>query len=170
MTVALDETLIAKGISTLLKKSEYERIEDAQTTGTDLFIGAIVTRYGETFPGVDLSGESEGMLGQIIGLNGSKEEIPSQGPWYNDFDVPFAATLWVRIGILKPQGVYLILSETNITIAVGDLLKVVDGVVAIAATIATTPTVPEHYQFTAEEPVAAAADTRKYFYGRFAKT
>lgn len=167
MTVVLDETLIAKGISTLLKKGKYVRIEDGRINGVDVFLGALVTRYGETFPDIALCGDGEGILGQVIGINTSKHLVHEDGPWYNDFDNPYANDTWVRIGIFESQGIYLVLSETNITVAVNDKLKVVTGVLAIATTIATTPTVPEHYQFLANEPKAAAADTRKYLYVTF---
>ena len=114
MTVALDETLIAKGISTLLKKGVYKRIEDGITNGVTIFIGALVTRYGETFPDIALCGEGEAIFGQVFGLNTSKHLLPELGSWYNDFNNPFANDLWVRIGILEPEAIYLVLSETNI--------------------------------------------------------
>lgn len=163
MTVALGTTLINKGIHTLLKTgSVWDRIVDGKANGTDIFIAAIVTRFGETYPDIDLCAEVDAMLGIVIGLNTTKHNLPENGAWYNDYDNCFANDKWLRVGIPKPQGVYLVLSETNTTIAVGDKLKVVDGVLAVADT-------NDNFQFIAEQAVTAAANTRKYFYARYVK-
>ena len=86
MTVALGTTLIDLSIDTLLKKGVYARIEDAITDGTDIFIGALVTRFGQTFPDIDLCAEIEAIFGQVVGINTSKHPVPDNGPWYNDYD------------------------------------------------------------------------------------
>lgn len=160
MTVALGTTLIDLKIHTLIKKGEYERIEDGRCNGSDIAIGMLVSRHAETFPDIDLAAEIESIFGQVIGLNTSKHTLPDEGPWYNDYDNPFTDNYWVRVGILKPKSIYLLLSETNTTIARGDKLKNADGVLKLADT-------SDRYQFTAEEPVTGAADTRNYFYARF---
>lgn len=160
MTVALGTTLINLSIDTLIKKGEYERIEDGRTNGADIFIGALVTRHAETFPDIDLAGEIESIFGQVIGLNTSKHTQHANGPWYYDYDNPIPDNYWVRVGILKPGSIYLVLSETNTTIAVGDKLKNKDGVLKLADTA-------DSYQFTSEEAVTGASNVRKYFYARF---
>ena len=58
--------------------------------------------------------------------------------------------------------VFLVLSETETTIAKGQKIKCVDGVWEPAST-------SDNYQMIAEEAVTAAADTRKYFYARWVK-
>ena len=160
MTVALGTTLIDLSIDTLLKKGEYARIEDGRTNGEDIAIGMFVTRHAETFPDIDLAGEIESIFGQVIAVNTSKHAVHANGPWYHDYDNPFANNIWVKVGILKPNSIYLCLSETNTTIAVGDKLKNADGVLKLADT-------SDSYQFTAEAPVTGASNTRKYFYARF---
>ena len=162
MTVALGTTLINLSIDTLLKKGVYERIEDGITTDADIFIGALVTRFGETFPDIDLCAEIEAIFGQVVGLNTSKHTLPDDGPWYNDYDNPFANNRWGRVGLLKPESIYLVLSDTNITITVGAKLKNADGVLKLADT-------SDNFQFIANEPVTGAGNTRKYFYATFVK-
>ena len=163
MTVALGTTLINLGIHTLLKTgSVWDRIVDGKINGTDIFIGAIVTRFGETYPDIDLCSVNDAMLGIVIGLNTTKHNLPENGAWYNDFDNCFANDKWARVGIPRPQGVYLILSDTDKTIDIGDKLKVVDGVIQVALTA-------DNFQFIAEQAVTGASNTRKYFYARYVK-
>jgi hypothetical protein len=163
MTVALGTTLIDLGIKTLVKFGGWDRIEDAYTTGTDIFIGAGVTRFGETKPNIDLCAEVEVLWGFVLGYNKQLNTIDSQGYFYRDYDNPFVASKWVLVGIPKQSAVYLILSATNTTIAIADKLKCVDGVFAVADT-------NDNYQMIAEEAVTAAANTRKYFYARWVKS
>ena len=162
MTVALGTTLVDLSIDTLLKKGVYVRTEDGRTNGTDIFIGALVTRFGETFPDIDLCAVIEAIFGQVVGINTSKHLVHENGPWYNDYDNPYGDDKWVRIGILQPEAIYLVLSETNTTIAVFDKLKCVDGVLAIADTA-------DNFQFIANTPVTGAGNVRKYFYATFVK-
>ena len=163
MTVALGTTLINLGIHTLLKTGAvWDRIEDARVNGEDIFIGAIVTRKSETYPDIDLCGVYEAMFGIVIGLNTNKHTLPEQGAWYNDYDHCFADDKWVRVGIPSPQGVYLVLSDTDKTFTVGMKLKVVDGLLQKAYTA-------DNFQFICEKAVTGAANTRKYFYARYVK-
>ena len=162
MTVALGTTLINKAIKSLLRHGQWSDIVDRRCNGTDIFIGAGVCGYGETYPDIDLCAEIEALLGFVIGLAPQLETIPSQGMWYNDYDNPFADNTWVRVGIPQQECVILVLSETNTTIAVNDKLKCVDGVWQVADT-------NDNYQMIALEAVTAAANTRKYFYARRVK-
>lgn len=162
MTVALGTTLINLSIDTLLKKGVYVRTEDAKTTSTDIFIGALVTRFGETFPDIDLCAEIEAIFGQVVGINTSKHLVHENGPWYNDYDNPYGNDKWVRVGILQPEAIYLVLSETNTTIVVGNKLKNKDGVLKLADT-------SDNFQFIANSAVTGAGNTRKYFYATFVK-
>ena len=168
MTVALGTTLIDLNIATLIVKAEYDRIEDGRVNGSsECFIGQLVTRYNQTYP--DIVGCDEGQLitGLLIGLNTTRHTLPtvtSGNPaFYNDYDNMFADNTYIRIGILKSQGVYLVLSETYKTFTVGMGLKVVDGgVLAEAAS-------GDVISFIAEEAVTGASNTRKYFRARFVK-
>lgn len=164
MTVALGTTLINLGIATLVRKGNWKRIVDRLTTGTDMFIGAAVTEFGQggTKSSIDLCAEIEAILGFILGYVPQLETIDNEGYYYRDYDNPFAASKWVRVGIPEPEMVILVLSETNTTIAIGNKLKCVDGVWQVAAT-------SDNYQMIAEEAVVAAANTRKYFHARWVK-
>lgn len=161
--VSLGTTLINLGVKTLVKYGGFQRIEDAYTTGSDIFIGAGVTRFGETKPNIDLCAEVDALWGFVLGYNKQLNTIDSQGFFYRDYDNPFAASKWVLVGIPVPGNVYLVLSETNTTIAINDKLKCVDGVFAVADT-------NDNYQMIAEEAVVGASDTRKYFYARWVKS
>lgn len=163
MTVALDETLITKGISTLLYKGTWKRIVDKMTNGSDIFIGAAVTEAGEsTHSDIDLCAEIEAILGFVLGINPQLETVPANGMWYNDYDNCFADNIWVRVGIPEHGAVFLVLSATGVTIAKGFKIKCVDGVWQQADT-------DDNYQMIAEEAVTGASNTRKYFYARWVK-
>lgn len=163
MAVALGTTLINKAIKTLIKYGGWERIEDAKTNGTDIYIGAGVTRKGETKPDIDLCGEIEALWGFVLGYNRQLNTIDDEGYYYRDYDAPFANNKWVLVGIPRQNSVYLVLSATNTTIAIGNKLKCVDGVFEVADT-------DDNYQMIAEEAKTATANTRKYFYARWVKS
>jgi hypothetical protein len=164
MVVALDSTLRTLNISTLVRRGSvgWPRIENGRCNGADIFIGAAITRYSETFPDIDLCAEIEAIFGFVLGLDTSRANLPENGAWYNDYDQPFSDNAWVMIGIPEHGGVYFVLSATNTTIAVGDKLKCVDGVFSVADT-------NDNYQMIAEEAKTGAANTRKYFYARWVK-
>ncbi len=162
MAVALNTTLIALGISTLLYKGQWARVVDRKVNGADIFIGAGVTDYGETQPDVDLCGEAEPLLGFALGYVPQLETIDSQGYYYRDYDAPFPDNSWIRVGIPKQGDVILVLSDTQETIARGAPIKCIDGVFVDTTT-------REEFQMIAEEAVTGAALTRKYFYARWVK-
>ena len=64
------------------------------------------------------------------------------------------------IGVPKQGGIYLILSETNVTLSLDMKLKCVDGVWSEADT-------NDNFQMMCEQAITAAANTRKYFYGKW---
>lgn len=159
MTVALGTTLI--DLSTdRIDKDGWFRIIDRRVNGTDIFIGAIVTDEGETFPDVDLCSEDQVMTGIVIGENPTKHTLHANGPMYHDYDQCFDNNTWIRVGVPKAQGRYLVLSETNTTITRGQPLEVVTGVLKVATT-------GDNYRFIAEEAVTGASNTRKYLWARF---
>jgi len=160
MAVALGTTLLDLKISTLIKKGKWKRITDGRCNGDTIFVGAGVTREGQTFPEIALCGEAEPLTGFVTGLNTARHTLPALGIWYNDYDVPFADEIYVRIGIPEAQMIILVLSATAVNIGRGRKLKCVDGVFTHADT-------NDNFQMMAEEPVVAAALTRKYFYARF---
>lgn len=160
MAIALGTTLIDLGIKALIKKGKWKRIEDGRTNGATIGIGMAVTREGQTFPDIDLCGEAEPIWGFVKGLNTTRHTLPALGPWFNDYDNPFADNIWVRIGIPAQAMVFLILSAIAVNIGRGRKLKCVDGVFRHADT-------NDNFQMIAEEPVVAAVNTRKYFYARF---
>lgn len=158
--VSLDQTLIARKIKSLHFKGQWDRIVDRKTTGTDIFIGAGVTDFGETQPSIDLCAEIDALAGFVLGYAPQLETIDSEGYYYRDYDHPFAASKWVRVGIPKQAMVILVLSETNTTIRRGEKIKCVDGVWKPAST-------GDNYQMISEENVTATADTRKYFHAKW---
>lgn len=160
MTVALGTTLLAANIHNLDKEGGWQRIEPAITTGTDVFIGSGVTRHGMTGQYIDLCAEIEALLGFVLGYNTALETVDDEGYYFRDYDNPFISGKDVLVGIPKHGGIYLILSETNTTIALMDKLKCVDGVWKLADT-------SDNFQMIAEEAVTGAGNTRKYFYGRW---
>lgn len=162
MTVALGTTLIDKNIRNLDKEGGWQRIEPGITTSTDCFIGAGVTRYGETGQYIDLCAEIEVLLGFILGYNTANETLDDQGYYYRDYDAPFASGKHVLIGIPKFGGIYLVLSGTEKTIPLYGRINCVDGVFEECVT-------SDNYQMIAEEAVTGAANTRKYFYARMVK-
>ena len=162
--VSLDETLRAKGISSLLYKGRWKRITDRRLNGDgDMFIGAGVTEFGEaTKSDIDLCAEIEALFGFVLGLNPQLETVPALGMWYNDYDHCFADNLWVRVGIPDIDAVFLVLSGTAKDISKGDKIKCVDGVWQRADT-------NDNFQMISKEDVTGVADTRKYFYARWVK-
>lgn len=161
--VALGTTLIAKKIKTLVKFGGWDRIEDARTNGTDIFIGAGVARVGETRPDIDLCAAIETLWGFVLGYNKQLNTIDSQGYYYRDYDNCFGDNKWVLVGIPKQSSVYLVLSETAETLAIGQKIYCVDGVFTKADTA-------DNYQMIVEEAVTGVASVRKYFYARWVKS
>ncbi len=160
--VALGTTLINLGISTLVRKGEWQRIIDRQTNGADIFIGAGVTEHGESGTSdIDLCAEGEALLGIVLGYS-NQEDIDSNGYYYRDYDNPFADGKQVLVGVPTPGMIILVLSETNVTISKGDRINCVDGVWQRASS-------SDNYQMIAMEAVTATAATRKYFYAMWVK-
>lgn len=134
---------------------DFVRRIEARTNGTDIFIGAIVTRDEETRPDIDLCGEDESPLGIVEGYT-NKDEPDSDGYWYRDGDVPFADNKWVIVGILTPGQILWVCSTANVNINEGEYLKVVAGLLQRGGT-------GDDLLFKAEEDVTATASTTKYF-------
>ena len=163
MGVALNQTLRARGIKSLVYKGMWDRIVDRRCNGSDIFIGAGVTEKEEsTHADIDLCAEDETLFGFVVGICPQLETIPALGMWYNDYDVPFSDNVWVRVGIPTQGMVILVLSATNVNINKGEKIHCVDGVFQRATT-------DGNYQMFAKEAVTGAASTRKYFYARFVR-
>lgn len=162
--VALGTTLINMKIKGLVKFGGWDRIEDANTgTGEDIFIGAGVARTGETKPIIDLCAMNETLWGFVLGYAKQLETIDPQGYYYRDYDHPFGASKKILVGIPKQSSVYLVLSETAETLAVGQKIYCTAGVFTKAAS-------GHNYQMIVEEPVVGVAGIRKYFYARWVKS
>ena len=162
--VALGTTLIDKKIKTLVKFGGWDRIEDGYTyEGEDIFIGAGVCRFGETRPNIDLCAMNEALWGFVLGYNRQLNTIDPQGYYYRDYDNPFGSSKWVLVGIPKQSSVYLVLSETEETLAVNDKIYCKDGVFTKAAS-------GHNYQMICEEAVTGVGNVRKYFYARWVKS
>ena len=162
MTVALGTTLLDKKIHNLDKEGGWQRVEPGITTSTDIFIGAGVTRIGLLGQYIDLSAETEALLGFVLGYNAALETIDDEGYYYRDYDNPFASGKNILIGIPKHGGIYLVLSGTNKTIALYQRIQCVDGVFEAVSTSGNS-------QMISEETVTGAGNVRKYFYARWVK-
>ena len=142
---------------------DFVRRVERRTNGSDIFIGMIVTGKAETFPDIDPCAEDEMILGMVEGYTNRDEVNKTYGYWYQDGDVPFADNKWVIVGILTPGQVLWFCSASNTTIAVGDGLKVVDGLMKVAST-------GDDIIAIAEEAVTGVASTTKYFRGKVVKS
>ena len=162
MAIALNTTLRALGISTLLFKGQWERVVDRKVNGTDIFIGSGVTDFGETQPDIDLVAEAEALLGFVLGFAPQLETIDALGYYFRDYDNAFPDNSWVRVGIPKQGLVILVCSAEQETIARGAQLKCISG-------LWVSTTTREEYQMIAEEAVTGAINTVKYFYARWVK-
>lgn len=140
---------------------DFSRREEALTNGTDIAIGLIVTKFGETQPDIDLCGEDEMIFGIVEGYT-NKDEVDSNGYWYRDPDVPFGNNKWVIVGILVPGQIVWVVSATAVSISRGAGLKVVDGYLQMAST-------GDDITFTAEESVTGVAGTNQYFRAKVVK-
>jgi len=69
----------------IIVKGGNGRTEKVKTNGTDIFLTAIVTRYGESDPDVDLAGAGEPVSGVII-----CEMAPYNVDLSKDSDSPFS--------------------------------------------------------------------------------
>lgn len=162
MGVALNTTLRAHGISTLLYKGQWDRVVDRKINGEDVFIGAGVTEFGETQPDIALAQINEALLGFVLGYVPQLETIDALGYYYRDYDNKFPDDSWVRVGIPKQGIVIFVLSDTDMTLARGAKILCSNGVWRTTAS-------GQVYQMVVEEPVTGAPLTRKYFYARWVK-
>lgn len=157
MAVALGTTLINKNVSTLLLYGEWKWKEAFTTNGTDIFIGCIVNRRGQSNDDIDPAEQDEDPFGIVLGY-APPDVDDSEDPFYRDYDNPFADGKKVLVGKPTSGSTTLVLSDTNVSIAIGDLLM-----------LATTGTVRigdtgGQIIGSAYSAVTAAANTRKWLY------
>jgi len=104
------------------------RTETVQADGSDIFLTAIVTAYGESPPSVDLAGSGEPVGGVII-----EEQFPYNVDLDKDSDDTFDDDTW--LGMYVPES--------------GDLLYL---------TVATNSTIAQDYWFKADGGFIVSSD------------
>jgi len=135
---------------------DFVKREERRTNGEDIFIGMIVTGENETFPDIDPCAEDEMPLGIVEGYTNKDEVNGTYGYWYQDGDVPFGDNKWVIVATLTPGQIIWVCSASNTTIAQGNGLKVVDGLMALAST-------GDDIIMKAAEAITGVSSTTQYF-------
>lgn len=134
---------------------DFVRRVERRCNGSDIFIGALVTDEGETFPDIDLAAEDESVLGIVEGYTNRDLPNATYGYWYYDGDVPFADNKWVIVGILTPGQVVWVCSTADVDIKQGEYLKCAAGLVQRCGTDSDA-------MFKAMEGITAVASTTQY--------
>ena len=88
------------------------RTETVQANGSDIFLTAIVTAYGETVPSVDLAGLGEPVGGVII-----EEQFPYSVDLDKDSDDCFDDDTWLGMYVPEDGDLLYLTVATNSTIA-----------------------------------------------------
>jgi len=86
--------------------------EPVQANGSDIFLTAIVTGYGETNPSVDLAGSGEPVSGVII-----EEQFPYNVDLDKDSDDCFDDDTWLGMYVPESGDLLYLTVKTNNTIA-----------------------------------------------------
>lgn len=106
----------------LVYKGKKGRTVTVRSNGSDLFLTAIVTTYGETLPDADLAGAGEAVGGVIIA-----EAFPYKVDLDKDSDDTFADNKYLQMYVpVSGDQIYLTVA-TNSAIAQGDWFKASGG-------------------------------------------
>lgn len=107
-----------------LKKSAATRTIRKKTNGNDIFLGAVVTIYGEgNAYDIDLAAEDESILGIVSGAADDATDLD------NDEDDCFADNTNVMVTIPVSGDVFYCVSKTNVDITYGIALQCDGGYV-----------------------------------------
>ena len=107
-----------------LKKGAATRTIRKKTNGTDIFLGAVVTIYGESNAyDIDLAGEDEPIFGIVSGRADDATDLD------NDEDDCFANNINVMVTVPVPGDVFYCVSKTNVDITYGAALQCDGGYV-----------------------------------------
>lgn len=122
----------------VLVKGGNGRTATVQANGSDIFLTAIVTAYGETNPSVDLAGAGEPVSGVII-----CEQFPYSVDLSYDSDNCFDDNTWLGMYIPQDGDELYLTVATNSTIAQNGWFKASGGFIVSAAKTAALGTVIE---------------------------
>jgi len=156
--MALDTELTALGVKKIVFKGEAEgRIIACKCSSgsDDMFLGAAVTRHGETVntPEIDLCAEDEALMGFIIGL----VHPDAYDPMYHTPTYPFTDGDLVWVFMPKSGAVIWVCSETASAITQGEHIEPIAGEMGLADTGAGG------FDYYAEDAVAGAGSTEYYY-------
>jgi len=96
--------------------------QTVQANGDDIFLTAIVTSYGETYPSVDLAGSGEPVGGVIV-----EQLYPYNGSLSHDSDDPFDDDSWLGMYIPESGDELYLTVATNTSISQNDWFKAAGG-------------------------------------------
>ena len=121
-----------------LKKSAATRTIRKKCNGSDIFLGAVVTIFGESAPSIDLAAEDESIFGIVSGAADDATDLD------NDEDDPFADNVNVLVTTPVPGDIFYCVSKTNVDITYGAALQCDGGYVEDTdfATGATSANIP----------------------------
>lgn len=155
--MALDVALKTKVNAVFFKKSAATRTIRKKTKGADIFLGALVTIFGEgsNKPKVDLAAVDEPIFGVVSGRADDADSLD------NDADSPFGAAINVMVTHPVPGDVFYVCAPTNTAVTFGSELEVSAGFAIDSAGDGLTP--PTSIVGIALQAVAATAATEKYF-------
>lgn len=137
--MTLKASLKSKTHTVFIKKSAATRTIRKKTNGADIFLGAVVTIYGETnVYDIDLAAEDEPIFGIVSGRADDATDLD------NDSDDCFANNINVMVSIPVPGDVFYCATKQNITVTYGSALQADGGFVentdfAAAQTSANIP-------------------------------
>ena len=122
--MTLKASLKSKTNAVFLKKSAATRTIRKKTNGTDIFLGAVVTIYGESNAyDIDLAAEDEPIFGIVSGRADDATDLD------NDSDDCFANNINVLVTIPVPGDVFYCATKTNVTVTYGQALQADGGFV-----------------------------------------
>jgi len=122
--MTLKASLKSKTHTVFIKKSAATRTIRKKTNGADIFLGAIVTIFGESnLYDIDMAGEDEPIFGVVSGRADDATNLD------NDKDTPFATNINVMVTIPVPGDVFYCTTKQNTTITYGFALQVDGGFV-----------------------------------------
>lgn len=155
------KTVIGRNGSIIRKKvGGGGRIEKVRSNGADLFIGAAVTRVGETEddPDVDLAAKGEPIDGIIIGADSTSDYA---GDLDKDSDDPYPDNEWLLMYVPLPGEEIYLCAKTNTAFTVYTRAQVDGGfIIPFAYTNATEELdLLESVIGTVQNAVSAVAST-----------
>jgi hypothetical protein len=122
--MTLKASLKSKTHAVFIKKSAATRTIRKKANGSDIFLGAVVTIYGESNAyDVDLAAEDETIFGIVSGAADDATDLD------NDSDDCFADNANILVTIPVPGDVWYSATKQNVTVTYGQALQADGGFV-----------------------------------------